>query len=179
MTILKTLILAAAFSFSLAAGPVLTLTPSGDLSGRPGETVGWNFTLTSDDTEWISVIGSFPIFETNPLLGIYTDIIGSLGGPTNNSLAPGEPAWQGLLANYQIDPLAAVNDSNFGTIFVLYERFSADPSTCNDCRTGEGQLEAAFSVTVSDVPEPGTWALLAAGLALCGIARRSRRSPVS
>jgi len=177
MRFLKMLLLTAVAALSLQAAPVLTLSPSGDLLGLPGQEVTWNFTITADPNEWVSFIASLTSNESNPTLGFYTDQIGAVGGPVSGVLAPGAPAWNGQFGFYSISPLAAVNDFNSGTLLLLYETFSADPNTCGSCLTGDGLIETPFSVTVSsDVPEPGTWISVIAGLALIAGARLGRRA---
>ncbi|MBI4902149.1 MAG: PEP-CTERM sorting domain-containing protein [Acidobacteria bacterium] len=172
---MKLFVLTLLAAAALPAAPLFTITPSGGISGRPGDTIGWGFSITADPTDWVTFISSFPLLETNPLLGIYTDLLGGAGGPGNGVLAPGSPAWNGQLAEYVIDPLASANDFNTGIIVVLYETFSADPVVCLGCRTGEGELFADFSVTVTnETPEPGT--LGVAGLALLLLSFRRRRN---
>ncbi len=183
---MKLLAIGMLWAAALMAAPVITLDPAdGALTGAPAGTVGWGFTLTPDATEWITVTGSFLLTESNPSLGFYGDLIGSQGGPSGGLLPPApQPDWVqsfdlGLftgLGFYSIDPFAAPGAINSGTIRILYERFSDDPTTCGDCYLGSGELDAAFSVTVADnaVPEPSTWLLLPAGT----IAILAKRRPV-
>ena len=73
-----------------ATAATINLNPSGGaISGMPGDTVGWGFTLTNDTASWLSVTSSALTFETNPLLGSFTDFIGLQGGPLPSfALAP-------------------------------------------------------------------------------------------
>lgn len=181
-----TLTLLAATSF---AAPLLTLDPpSGAVGGAPGTTVGWGFTLTPEPNLWLSAIGSFILNETNPSLGSYTDLIGSLGGPTNFSLAPGANPWQLVfnftnqlgLGFFEINNNALVGSTNSGTIRVLVEAFSDDPADCGgECLESTFELDVPFSVTVNEatpeVPEPSTWMMLATALVL--LARPWARIP--
>lgn len=173
---------------SLTAAPVLTITPGGALTGAPGATAGWGFTLTPDDTEWITVTGSFVLSESNGSLGVYSDLIGSQGGPVGGLLPPSpQPAWiqdfdLGLftgLGFYAIDPLAAAGAVSSGTIRVLYERYSDDPTQCGDCYIDSAEWDVAFSVAVEDasVPEPGTWAIVATGVAAILVRRMRYHAP--
>ena len=84
---MKHLTLILLWAASLTAAPVLTITPAGAASGTPGATVGWGFSLTPDDTEWITVIASFVLNESNASLGVYSDLIGSQGGPAGGGVA--------------------------------------------------------------------------------------------
>ncbi|MBS1823815.1 MAG: PEP-CTERM sorting domain-containing protein [Acidobacteria bacterium] len=185
---MKHLTLILLWAASLTAAPVLTITPAGAASGTPGATVGWGFSLTPDDTEWITVIASFVLNESNASLGVYSDLIGSQGGPAGGVLPPSpQPAWSqdfdpGLftgLGSYTIDPLAVAGAINSGTIRVLYERYSDDPTQCGDCYIDSAEWDLAFSVAVDDtsVPEPGSWALIATGAAAIAIRRMRYHAP--
>jgi hypothetical protein len=78
---------------TLQASPILSLQPSGTISGTPGSTIGWGFTLTADPLYAVSIIGTFLTGETNPALGSYSDFISFSGGPSLGVLDPGSPAW--------------------------------------------------------------------------------------
>ena len=168
---------------ALFASPVLTLDPSsGNISGPAGSTVGWGFSLTSDQTDWISVIGTVALFETNPALGSFTDLIGPQGGPTSGALAAGAADWVQMfdlsvasgLGSFAIDPGAHIGDSDSGTFRVLYETFTDNPATCGGCMLGVGSVDVGFTVTAAaQTPEPGTWLLVAGGIGWLG--RRRRR----
>ena len=178
------LLLGALLAAPAFASPVVELNPvTGDITGIAGGATGWGFRMTADPTLWVSVIGTFTLFETNPLLGSYLDLIGTQGGPNAGILAPGAADWaQGYnptiglgLGMYFIDPSALAGDSNAGTIRVLYESFSDDPNTCGGCSVDSGYLDAPFSVTVA-APEPGTMVLFGFGGALLLIAGTTRYS---
>lgn len=179
--ILLTLAIVTIAAFA-AAAPILTLTPSsGNISGEPGNVTGFGFTLTADPDEWISVVSSFLLFESNPDLGFYEDYIGLQGGPTDGLLAPGSPDWvqafhsnQGFgIGAFFLSPLANLGDRNDAQLIVLYERFSADPSTCDTCNLGSGEFVFDVSITAdtNPVPEPGTWSLLLLSLVIAGAVR--------
>ena len=176
------------------AAPMVTLDQP-DLVGLPGQTVGWGFQAVSEiltgppvggGQEWITFTGSLLLTESNPSIGSYVDLIGSLGGPENFVLPPGYGAWnvpfdfgQFLgLGVYFIEPQVVPGAVNSGIIRVLYERWSDDPNVCSECNPGSGELDLAFSVTVTDelpepIPEPGTWALVGgAWMVLLGLRRR-------
>ncbi len=161
------------------AAPRFTLSPP-TVSGAPGQTVGWGFSLTSDDLYWISVLGSYLEFETNPGLGVYIDRIGPLGGPVDFSLAPGANPWiqtfspEGVtgVGAFLIDAAAPVGALNMGELVVLVDYFTDNPLTCGSCQTGSGEFRQAFGVSVSDVPEPATMALSGLGLVVAALWRR-------
>jgi len=164
-----------------AAGPLITPDPfSGSVAGYPGSSVGWGFTVQSDPSDWTAFVASFPLSESNPSVGFYTDFIGAQGGPVNFVLPPGAPDWiesfnpvaQTGLGSYTIDPAALPGAVDSGTILILYQLYSADPNTCGSCSAGTGSLDVPFQVTVTAAPEPGTWFLPAIGLALLAARRR-------
>jgi hypothetical protein len=102
------------------------------------------------------------INETNPALGIYTDFIGSQGGPVNAVLGPGSASWietfdagsQLGVGSFSIDPAAAFGASDSGILDVEYETFSGDPNVCGSCDIGFADATAAFEVQVTPTPEP-------------------------
>ncbi len=153
------------------AGVVLTLSPgNGALSGAPGQTVGWGFSLTPDPTDWITVDATVVSVENNPAFGSFQDFLGAQGGPSDGALAPGGSAWtesfdfvdhQGLGA-YSIKGTQKPGASDAGTFTVIYETFSANPNLCPNCYVSTSEVSANFSI--AGVPEPDTvW------LSLCGI----------
>jgi hypothetical protein len=79
------------------------------------------------------------------------------------------------LAAFLIDPGAHLGDQDAGTIRVLYDRFSADPSSCGSCLVDSGSVDAVASVTAAaDAPEPWSGCLLLLGIAAMGVYRRAR-----
>ncbi len=164
------------------ANPVFTL-ENPNISGNPGQSIGWGFSVIADPSNWISFTGSFLSGESNPALGIYEDRIGLQGGPMDFVLAPGSNSWiqnftlltgEGVGA-YTLDPFAAIGAVNTGLLTVLYDVFSDNPNTCVDCYVGSNSLSANFSVSVSDVPEPSTLFSIGAGGVLLYLARGRRR----
>jgi hypothetical protein len=158
----------------LKADPLFTLSPSdGAIKGGPGQTIGWGFTITPDASLWTNIVGTVLIGETNPFLGSFTDFVSLQGGPSNGSLPPASGDWiqsfdafngSGFGA-YTISPTAAIGDTNSGLFLILYERFSADPSSCGGCFVDSNVAFASFSVQA--VPEPATSVMMAlAGAAL-------------
>jgi hypothetical protein len=176
-SILVLSILALTAGLSAYAGPTLTVIPSsGSIQGFPGTTVGWGFTLTSDPVDWISVVTSSLLIESDPGLGTYTDFAGLQGGPVNGVLAPNAPDWTETFDPVNMLGLGSYTiGSGFGTdaglLDLNYETFSADPNTCTNCATGFADLLVAFQV--SSVPEPS--AVWLVGLALPLLWLRLRR----
>src|SRR5579864_2695960 len=85
--IYSTLVLAL-LAAPLAASVVTPDPADGNLSGAPGDTIGWGFSVTNTPVGWISFTQSLLVNETNPSLGSYTDLIGPQGGPVNFALDP-------------------------------------------------------------------------------------------
>jgi len=74
----RTCILLLVSCCAATAGPIIIFDPSGGaISGAPGDTIGWGFTVQSDPGMMTSFLSSFTLFETNPSIGLYTDFIGS------------------------------------------------------------------------------------------------------
>ena len=79
---LRSIILFTLLAGNLAAATISIDPISGIVSGSPGDVVGWGFNAYNTDLlQSISFSQSVLINETNPLLGIYTDLIGPQGGP--------------------------------------------------------------------------------------------------
>src|SRR5579884_1632868 len=75
------------------AAPTLTLLPSGSISGAPGATIGWGFTLTNPDNDFITITSSNFCMGTTGVtnscvpaaLGLYQDFIANaflVSGPS-------------------------------------------------------------------------------------------------
>ncbi len=159
---------------------IITMNPAnGNISGNPGDTVGWGFTITADPSNFASIDSVQLAFDTNPSLGIFTDLLGPQGGPSQGFIAPSPSgpwtenfdATAGLgIGSYQISPLAAPGQQDTGTLAVFYDLFSADPSTCSSCYIQTNEIDLSVSVTAA--PEPAPVLLLTAGLASLYFARR-------
>ena len=170
----KIFVLLFALGLPLLAGPLVQIDPAaGAITGTPGGITGWGFTVQSDPLEWISFAGSFLMNETNPGLGIYTDLIGASGGPVDFVLPAGAPPWiqvfsdaaQTGIGSYALSPASLPGDQNSGVLRVQWVAYSGDPYTCGSCFTGSFQQDFDFSVTVAaapstDAPEPGTLSVL-------------------
>lgn len=172
-TVFMTLILA----LGLQAAPLLTLEQN-NISSTPGGIASWMFRLTPDSTNWTSVTSSFLVMESNPGLGLYLDEIGLLGGPSGR-LGPLDADWLGNVGYYQLDPFSLVGDRNEAILWVTYELFSGDPSTCSGCLISSGIQEFNVSVEVvsqvtNPVPEPGTWSVGLAGVVMVAWQMRLR-----
>ena len=183
---------------SISASPVLTLTPSGDVSGAPGSTVGWGFTITND-TDYIEITSSqycvnpvnFPLVCNSSALGTFNDfistandiIVGPPGGtdPSSVSQSFDQVAMTGI-GSFVISALDLVNSGDVGQIVLTYDLTSLDPNDPNAVSLGTDLvLSANASATVtgsSSVPEPGTAGLMAAALAGLMVGRRILSRPI-
>jgi hypothetical protein len=168
---------------NLVAGPVALNPLDGIITGQPGQTVGWGFTIQSDPVLWTSFIATFTLGESDSSIGFYTDFLGLQGGPSNFVLAPASPDWvqsfngalQTGIGSFTMFP-GTLPGMDTGTIHVEYALFSADPNSCLNCSAGTGEVDLPFSVQVTAaVPEPGTWTLFAASLIAVGAASALRR----
>lgn len=156
------------------AVPLLTLTEA-DLTGAPGQTVGWGFSLSNYAT-------SLDLHVTNVwaggdlgsgVLGAFTDAIALWSAASGGLVVNAGGLFTGsfpatALATFAVDAIKAVpGDGVSGTIHLDYELYAgADYDS-------SGSLSAPATVTVVATPVPATAALLALGLA--GLAGRAKR----
>ncbi len=163
---------------------------SGTVSGSPGDTVGWGYTLDNNTSDYLVVAyssfcesGQDPLFTTcSPALGAssYTDFLSTTfidiapGGSSNAAFDSGANSGVG---EYNIDPLIT-SGSDAGSITVIYDLFNGDPTNgggqvCANPTSGvcDFEVSAAAEVDVlgatSAVPEPRLAILL--GLALVAL----------
>jgi hypothetical protein len=175
-------VVAAIFFLHSPAGAAplgFTLLPGARVEGPAGSTVGWGYQVSNDsDTEWLliddltadgfqhaspSVLFDFPV------------------------LAPGQIAtlaWQpGLAGLFEITwtPGAPIGFVNTGVFTLSASRYDADPLAGGALLGLADPATQAYQASVTTrsepppttVPEPGTLALVAAGLVAC---RRRRKS---
>jgi hypothetical protein len=202
MKMLRTILIAAVCVLAIGArayadsAPTLTLDPaSGAVTGPAGSTVGWGFTLTAGSSDFAVITGSdFCVgVVTSPCsnsFGTYTDFAGAQflvvgSGPGESPITETfDDTMMTGMGSFAINPGSTGTLSGF--IAVTYDLFSVDPNSANfdptvDTVSTGNYLDADASVTVgnstSSMPEPGSFALLLAGLAavvLAGV--RPRRN---
>ena len=192
LMILATILCALVAGSRALADALSTLTldpPGGALSGAPGSTVGWGFTLTNLGTDFAVITGtdfcvgaiSSPCSNS---LGTYTDFAGA------QFLVTG-PALESNSVTQAFDNLAATGIGSFlinmgasgtvdGSIVLTYDLYDVDPNAPNFDPTTDtvslgNELTAGASVTAEtqSVPEPGSLLLAICGLAGCLLLKRT------
>jgi hypothetical protein len=164
----------------LHAAPVLSLNPlNGELTGNPGQVVGWGFTI-SNNTDFLLITSADYLTTTG--IGVFSDFVSVqffVVGP-----APEESIWTedfnlGAttgIGSYTISPTAPVGALSTGTIELTYDLYSLSPNDPNfdpskDTLSTGTVLSAPASVAAS-TPEPGTISLVGLGLLLAWTRRR-------
>jgi hypothetical protein len=179
---------------TLQASTVVTLDPvGGALSGAPGDTVGWGFTLnnTNDFLEISQTdfcvsatqASDLPCASQVSSFGTYTDftplnffVVGP-GGTVTQVYDPITPTGFGSFTiNGSATPGTVLN----GEIAVVFQLFDGDPANGGNMIGGDNFISSPASIAVVDpaaVPEPGTMGLFGLGAAgLIALGRRAQKS---
>ena len=176
------------------AVPILTLDPSGGaISGTPGSTIGWGFTITNT-SDYLLVTSS--AFTPSTLEGTYNDLISNFTYSNGNLLVVG-PTPESTTVSQVFDPVNGTGLGSFsiapgaipgtvdGQIDLTYALFSVSPNDPSfdpnaDAINLAGQMTADASVTVlspaAPVPEPGTMMLLGAGFLGLAVYSKHRKA---
>jgi len=181
---------------AVRAGPVVSLTPiDGAVSGSPGSTVGWGFTISST-ADFLAVAATdFCVSATKPsdlpcasqvqYLGSYTDFSSAdffVVGPSPYSTTvtqnfdPTGPFGPTGFGSFAINGNAVVGAVLNGEIAVIYDLFAGDPAAGGEQIGGDNFISVPASVTVIGpigIPEPRT--LLSFGFGLAGLILLRRR----
>jgi hypothetical protein len=169
---------------SLADDITLTLIPaSGNISGAPGSTVGWGYTLTNNTSEWIQTmnVSSDPFQKGTPNVILDFPAVAPDGSVTLDfSLVTTASCAFTPCGLYELawDTAAPAGFVNSGTFTVSSDFFSAEPGTPGAVDLGPApDASAAYSATVRGThvtPEPSGLFLLVSGLGVIGL-RVSKR----
>lgn len=151
----------------------VTLEPSPNISGAPGQTIGWDYQITNDSsTDWLvlnSVSGGVFLNGTPDSSVFDYPIVG-----------PGATV-DGPLFNLTWDLSAPIGFMNSGTFDLTADWWSSnplvDPSATDLGPAADGFAD--YTATVSGVPEPSSVALAFPPLVLMGwMVWRRRAKPV-
>lgn len=172
------------------SAPMLTLDPpDGAISGVPGSTIGWGFSLSSDATNWTLITA---VQMNVGAVGVFEDYLSAWVSNNSFALAPGAlPLIQAFsagvpgvtatgLASVILNanaPLGAIT----GAMDISYELYDADPFQGGNF-VSAGNFTPAFQITVSpvaDIPEPATAMLVGVGMLIVCASRRLYRSAAS
>jgi len=176
----KLILMGTVAAAALTAAPLVTLTPSGALSGPPGATVGWGFSLTND-VNWIEVVQSQFCLDSplgNPCFNASSQYFDIISNPPNDVIVgPGgtvsqifDPLSNLGMGSFSIAPGASIGSVILGNILVTYNTFDADPNLGGNQIGFNDAISAAASVSVASattVPEPATFEFF--GIALVAI----------
>jgi hypothetical protein len=169
---------------------LLITPPGGAVTGSPGQTVGWGFTITNDtgfyqlfDASYFCEPAQDPASTTcTQSLGTYQDFIANNG----TVIAPMSMLTESFNANtmtgfgaYAISPGALVGAIDSGNLVATYMNFNGDPFNGGTQASGDIELPAAASVTVvKATPEPSSGILITlVGLGALLYQVRFRRRP--
>jgi hypothetical protein len=155
------------------------LTPSGAVSGQPGDFAGWGYSLTESDGY---AVPTFSEFNPAPGNGLYVDFVVQ---PSNFVVvAPSVPGGQDFdaalftgIGEFFIDPSTPAGTIINGTITLHYDLYSADPNVDpGSFLSGDNTVpvDASILVTAAPVasPEPGTFGLVV----VVGLVGRRRKT---
>ncbi|MBV9266449.1 MAG: hypothetical protein JO061_09805 [Acidobacteriaceae bacterium] len=178
------------FLLSCATGLLMQGTPSfsllpsgGTISGAPGSTVGWGFTVT-DSSEYVVITGSS--FTPSSLYGTYQDFTGSaaliVAGPSPENQTVSQPfdatAMSGLGA-FTIFSTTPTNTKISGNLVIDYSLFSQDPNSPTfdpDTSTLVADANVSLPAAVNVAPEPLLAPVLGLALAAVGLAAKRRKN---
>lgn len=180
------LMLAVAATAGLQAA-TLTLQPAGGaLSGSPGQTVGWGFSV-ANATDYLEVTAADYVTVTP--IGTFTDFASGFNfivvGPAPESPVVAQSfdlLLQTGIGAYLIDPGTPVGALSTGVVRLTYDLYTLSPNDpsfdpAKDLVSSGNFLDASASVQVqaqaaAGTPEPSTCLLLGCGLLAVAAVRR-------
>lgn len=149
------------------------LPPDGAISGPPGSTIGWGYSITNPDPfDWLVLAGisADPFLHASPNSGVFDFPI---VGPSTGASVAYLPSVAGL---YELtwDATAPVGFINSGTFVLTADWYDGDPFAGGTfLETGERRASYSATVAAAAVPEPSALLLLAVGMVALGIFRRA------
>lgn len=184
---IQVLLLATASTGLATADITLTLDPSGAaVSGSPGQTVGWGFTVANSLSDYAVITSA--IFVPDPT-SQFTDFI----SPQFVIVGPGSPsitqnfdlASQQGVGSYMIPSVTPIGALLSGSIELTYDLYTVSPNDPSfdpgaDLESSGNTVSADASIDVVATPEPGfivLWATMLAIIAI-GYGRKPSRSAV-
>jgi hypothetical protein len=150
--------------------------PSGNISGPPGSTVGWGYSLDNESgTDWLVTsdlqAGSFLDGSPNPLFD-FPDL-----GPGESETVPFDPVAGAGLFELTWDGSAAVGFTNVGTFELDAQWWSGDPLNGGTFIADALATDINYSAVVtSPVPEPSSSIPFVIVLGTIGLLKRRVRS---
>lgn len=165
----KVLILLCIGAMSCLAAPVLNLTPGASISGAPGATIGWGFSIGNDTSSWL-VVNSVTAGGFSASTGTFTDYIAQFNfyvvNPNSTLAVPFDANIQAGFGEFAISPGASPGSSTAGTFDVGYDLYANDPNidpTVVDPGHFFPQLNASVQVAriPTAIPEPSTLGMIA------------------
>ncbi len=177
---LLTLMFVLTLAVTAQADVAFNLEPTGGgISGAPGDTIGWGYTVSNDTTYWLWVGGSVIAMDKDSSWGTYTDtsfnvdpLAPMVGGIPSVLAVPFSPAGGTGAGSFSIDPTAPFGDMARGYITFNYTLYDADPSQGGGTEMGYGSVDVNATVAT---PEPTTYLLLCLSLGVVGLVRRQLR----
>ena len=162
-------ILAAAVLLLLGNGVALadsisvTLIPAnGNVFGLPSSAVGWGYTITNDTGDWLVTLA----LSADPFQhGTPETFFDFPALPPNSSVSVDFVANVAGLYQLTWDTTAPKGFVNAGTFIVSSDFYSGDPTSGGIDLGPAPDISAAYTATVSSVPEPASIGLLISGLA--------------
>jgi len=179
--LLLTATLVLATSLPVRGAGIMTLIPAGgDLSGMPGATVGWGFSLTGD-ADYYTVFSDVT-YNSLAGWGDFTGYLADLGSfivdPGATVTHPFDADLQTGVGSFFIHLDANPGFMTTGIIDATYGLFRISPDNRDfnpdsDIISLDNRFSNPARVTVNPVPEPSAFFLLGAGLG--GLMFRRRR----
>ena len=162
------------------AGPLLTFTfttTPPTQSAHPGETLGFNYTITNLDAERFLVVDSIDPITNVPgqITWDSTPFLLPIIAPSNFD--------SGLFANFTLDPLIPAGSGPFlGDFVINVQWYIGDPLIDGSPTGGLESASSAYQVNLlrndlpGEIPEPATFAMMASGLLAAGFFARRKRA---